>query len=64
MNLSSIFAAPFELVIAIAFLYQLLGWTCIAGLSIMAISLPLNHVLVNRRIKARQLSLGAAYMSA
>jgi len=51
MNLSSIVAAPFELVVAIAFLYQLLGWTAIAGLSIMAISLPLNHVLVKRRIR-------------
>lgn len=51
MNLSSIVAAPFELVVAIGFLYQLLGWTAIAGLSIMAISLPVNHVLVKRRMK-------------
>lgn len=53
MNLSSIVAAPFELIIATVFLYQLLGWTCLAGLSIMAISLPINHVLVKRRIRVR-----------
>ena len=51
MSLSSFFAAPVELVIAITFLYQLLGWTCIAGLSCMLLSLPLNHILVKRRIK-------------
>ena len=51
MSLSSFVAAPVELVIAITFLYQLLGWTCIAGLSCMLLSLPLNHLLVKRRIK-------------
>ncbi|KAK4053631.1 hypothetical protein OIO90_003870 [Microbotryomycetes sp. JL221] len=50
MNLSSIVAAPFELVVAVTFLYQLLGWPAIAGLSIMLISLPVNHVLSKRRI--------------
>ena len=51
MNLSSIVAAPFELVVATVFLYQLLGWTAIAGLSVMAIALPLNNILVRRRIR-------------
>jgi len=75
MSLSSIVAAPFELIIAIAFLYQyapfpyfpsffnltncsfhrLLGWTCIAGLSVLAISLPVNNLLVTRRIGVRPL---------
>ncbi|GAA5957716.1 hypothetical protein JCM3765_003743 [Sporobolomyces pararoseus] len=59
MSLSSIVAAPFELIIAIAFLYQLLGWTCIAGLSILAISLPLNNLLVTRRIKIHRSMLSA-----
>lgn len=51
MSLSSLVAAPFELVVATIFLYQLLGWTAIAGLSVMAIALPLNNVLVRRRIR-------------
>ncbi|GAA6016442.1 hypothetical protein JCM11491_002414 [Sporobolomyces phaffii] len=59
MSLSSIVAAPFELVIAIAFLYQLLGWTCIAGLSVLAISLPVNNLLVTRRIKIHRSMLSA-----
>ncbi|GAA5873644.1 hypothetical protein JCM1840_002987 [Sporobolomyces johnsonii] len=59
MTLSSLVTAPFELVIAIAFLYQLLGWTSIAGLSILAISLPLNQMLVKRRIKLHRSMLSA-----
>ncbi|GAA5937761.1 uncharacterized protein JCM15063_002109 [Sporobolomyces koalae] len=59
MSLSSIVAAPFELAIAIAFLYQLLGWTCLAGLSVLAISLPVNNLLVTRRIKIHRSMLSA-----
>ncbi|CEQ40039.1 SPOSA6832_01630 [Sporobolomyces salmonicolor] len=59
MTLSSLVTAPFELVIAIAFLYQLLGWTSIAGLSILAVSLPLNQMLVKRRIKLHRSMLSA-----
>ncbi|GAA5902673.1 uncharacterized protein JCM6883_007204 [Sporobolomyces salmoneus] len=59
MSLSSIVAAPFELIIAISFLYQLLGWTCIAGLSVLAISLPVNNLLVTRRIKIHRSMLSA-----
>ncbi|GAA6013875.1 hypothetical protein JCM10207_008220 [Rhodosporidiobolus poonsookiae] len=57
MSLSSIFGAPFELAIAITFLYQLLGWTCLVGLTVMAIALPINHVLVKRRIKMHRTML-------
>ncbi|GAA5917290.1 hypothetical protein JCM6882_004151 [Rhodosporidiobolus microsporus] len=59
MSLSSIFGAPFELVIAISFLYQLLGWPCLVGLAVMAIALPINHVLVKRRIKIHRTMLSA-----
>lgn len=52
-------AAPFELAIAIVFLYQLLGWTALAGLSIMLISLPLNRILVKRRIAIHRHILAA-----
>lgn len=51
MSLSSTVTAPFELVIATTFLYNILGWTAFAGLSVMFIALPANHVLVKRRIK-------------
>ncbi|KAM0786024.1 hypothetical protein ACM66B_006839 [Microbotryomycetes sp. NB124-2] len=51
MTLSSLVGAPFELVIAVTFLYQLLGWPAVAGLSIMLISLPVNHVLSQRRVR-------------
>ncbi|GAA5820282.1 hypothetical protein JCM11251_005555 [Rhodosporidiobolus azoricus] len=59
MSLSSIFGAPFELAIAISFLYQLLGWPCLVGLAVMAIALPINHVLVKRRIKIHRTMLSA-----
>jgi ABC-type protease/lipase transport system fused ATPase/permease subunit len=51
MSLSSIVGAPFELLIAISFLYQLLGWTALVGLSVMAVAIPLNQQLTKRRIK-------------
>ncbi|GAA6034025.1 hypothetical protein JCM8097_000654 [Rhodosporidiobolus ruineniae] len=59
MQLSSLFNAPVELVIAISFLYQLLGWTAIAGLVVMALALPINHLLVKRRIKMHRSMLSA-----
>ncbi|BGP16287.1 hypothetical protein JCM10213_008267 [Rhodosporidiobolus nylandii] len=59
MQLSSIFGAPFELIIAITFLYQLLGWTCFAGLLVMALAIPLNHLLVKRRVTIHRSMLSA-----
>lgn len=50
MSLSSFFTAPVELVIGITFLYSLLGWSALAGLSVMLFALPANHYLVKRRI--------------
>jgi ABC-type bacteriocin/lantibiotic exporter with double-glycine peptidase domain len=51
MSLSSTATAPFELVACTFFLYNLLGWTAIAGLSVMVITLPLNQFFVKRRIR-------------
>ncbi|GAA6053022.1 hypothetical protein JCM3770_002387 [Rhodotorula araucariae] len=59
MSLSSIFGAPFELVIAITFLYQILGWTCLVGLGVMALALPINHVLVKRRLRIHRKMLAS-----
>ncbi|KAI8149056.1 P-loop containing nucleoside triphosphate hydrolase protein [Fennellomyces sp. T-0311] len=39
----TLYAAPVELVIGIYFLYQLLGLSCFLGLSVMIITLPINH---------------------
>ncbi|GAA6008715.1 uncharacterized protein JCM10292_005037 [Rhodotorula paludigena] len=59
MSLSSIFGAPFELVIAISFLYQLLGWTCLVGVTVMALALPINHFLVKRRLRIHRTMLSS-----
>ncbi|GAA5897295.1 hypothetical protein JCM8208_003781 [Rhodotorula glutinis] len=59
MSLSSIFGAPFELAIAITFLYQILGWTCLVGLGVMALALPINHVLVKRRLRIHRKMLAS-----
>ncbi|BGP48208.1 hypothetical protein JCM10450v2_004080 [Rhodotorula kratochvilovae] len=59
MSLSSIFGAPFELVIAITFLYQILGWTCLVGLGVMALALPINHILVKRRLRIHRKMLAS-----
>ena len=39
----TIIEAPIELAVGITFLYSLLGKSCILGLSVMIITLPLNH---------------------
>jgi ABC-type multidrug transport system fused ATPase/permease subunit len=62
MTLSSFATAPVELVIAITFLYQLLGWTALAGLSVVGIALPMNHYLVKRRIVVRSLPPSVRHM--
>lgn len=51
MSLSSTATAPVELVACTFFLYNLLGWTAIAGLSVMVVTLPVNQFLVKRRIR-------------
>ncbi|KAI9485487.1 MAG: hypothetical protein EXX96DRAFT_545289 [Benjaminiella poitrasii] len=38
-----IIEAPIELIVGISFLYSLLGSSCLLGLSVMIITLPLNH---------------------
>lgn len=47
----SVIAAPTELVIGIYFLYHLLGKSCLLGLLVMVIVLPINHY--NAKIFAR-----------
>ncbi|GAA5856811.1 hypothetical protein JCM8547_008855 [Rhodosporidiobolus lusitaniae] len=59
MSLSSIVGAPFELAIATFFLYQLLGWSTFVGLTAMAAAIPLNHMLVSRRMKIHRTMLSA-----
>lgn len=39
----TIIEAPIELFVGISFLYSLLGSSCLLGLSVMIITLPLNH---------------------
>ncbi|KAI8646442.1 P-loop containing nucleoside triphosphate hydrolase protein [Parasitella parasitica] len=38
-----IIESPIELIVGISFLYSLLGSSCLLGLSVMIITLPLNH---------------------
>lgn len=50
-TLISLASAPFELVIAITLLYRLLGWPALAGMAVLGLSIPLNQLLVRRRMK-------------
>ncbi|KAK4706065.1 hypothetical protein P7C70_g135, partial [Phenoliferia sp. Uapishka_3] len=58
-GLSTILIAPVQLAIGGTFLYQLLGWTSLAGFSVLLVSLPLNHYLMKRRIRLHRFVLAA-----
>lgn len=40
-----LYGAPLEVIIATVFLYQLLGWAALAGLSLLVLGLPVNYYL-------------------
>ncbi|GAA5817685.1 hypothetical protein MFLAVUS_011236 [Mucor flavus] len=42
-NWFTLIEAPIELLVGVTFLYSLLGSSCLLGLSVMIITLPLNH---------------------
>ncbi|EMD39008.1 hypothetical protein CERSUDRAFT_104287 [Gelatoporia subvermispora B] len=46
-----IYSAPFEIVIASIFLYQLLGWSAFAGFFILIASWPLNNYVSKRAVR-------------
>ncbi|KAI9018109.1 P-loop containing nucleoside triphosphate hydrolase protein [Phycomyces nitens] len=49
----SMFAAPTELSIGVFFLYQLLGKSCLLGLSILVLTLPVNHYNAKQFVKVQ-----------
>ncbi|KJA19718.1 hypothetical protein HYPSUDRAFT_1094370 [Hypholoma sublateritium FD-334 SS-4] len=54
-----IYAAPFEIIIAGLFLYQLLGVSAFAGFFVLVLAWPLNRFLVNRRVRIQKGTLAA-----
>ncbi|KAI5791332.1 P-loop containing nucleoside triphosphate hydrolase protein [Pyronema domesticum] len=52
-------AVPVQVVIAVVLLYQILGWSSIAGISIMVILMPLNYI-ISARFSAIQKDIMAA----
>ncbi|KAI0372366.1 multidrug resistance-associated ABC transporter [Pilatotrama ljubarskyi] len=49
-----IYGAPFELVIASIFLYQLLGWSAFAGFVVLLLSWPLNNYVSRRAVRIQK----------
>ncbi|QRW13623.1 ABC transporter transmembrane region [Ceratobasidium sp. AG-Ba] len=45
-----IYGAPFEIVFACVFLYQILGWSAFVGFSVLVIAMPINHFLSKRSV--------------
>ncbi|KAG8809644.1 hypothetical protein FRC17_003352, partial [Serendipita sp. 399] len=45
------YGAPFTLIIAVFWLYELLGWSAFAGVGIFVVIAPLNHVISGRTVK-------------
>ncbi|KAL8286389.1 hypothetical protein RQP46_004406 [Phenoliferia psychrophenolica] len=51
MMLGYLISSPFELVVAISFLYKLMGWPALAGLSVIAVAVPFNVLISKIEIK-------------
>ncbi|KAI0672246.1 multidrug resistance-associated ABC transporter [Trametes maxima] len=49
-----IYGAPFELVIACLFLYQLLGWAAFTGFVVLLLSWPLNNFVARRSVRIQK----------
>ncbi|RDX45811.1 multidrug resistance-associated ABC transporter [Lentinus brumalis] len=49
-----VYGAPFEIVIASIFLYQLLGWSAFAGFFVLILSWPLNNFATRRSIRIQK----------
>ncbi|KAI0357033.1 multidrug resistance-associated ABC transporter [Trametes cingulata] len=49
-----IYGAPFEIVIASIFLYQLLGWSAFAGFFVLLLSWPLNNYVSRRAVRIQK----------
>ncbi|KAI0772936.1 multidrug resistance-associated ABC transporter [Trametes elegans] len=49
-----VYGAPFELVIASLFLYQLLGWSAFTGFFVLLLSWPLNNFVAKRSVRIQK----------
>ncbi|KGB75304.2 ATP-binding cassette transporter [Cryptococcus deuterogattii R265] len=49
-----IYSAPFEILVASIFLYNILGWSAFAGIVVLAVAAPLNSFVSSRSVKITQ----------
>lgn len=47
-------AVPVQVIIAVALLYQILGWSSIAGIGVMVLLLPINYLISSRFSKIQE----------
>ncbi|KAL1948407.1 hypothetical protein VTO73DRAFT_12482 [Trametes versicolor] len=49
-----LYGAPFEIIIASLFLYQLLGWSAFTGFFVLVLSWPLNNFVARRSVRIQK----------
>ncbi|WVR08508.1 hypothetical protein IAU60_005563 [Kwoniella sp. DSM 27419] len=49
-----LYGAPFEIIVASVFLYNLLGWSAFAGVVVLVIATPMNSYVSKRSVKITQ----------
>ncbi|CAD6904542.1 unnamed protein product [Tilletia controversa] len=54
-DLHQLYGAPAEVIIATTFLYFILGWPALAGLTVLVLALPLNYLLGQRNMRLQRL---------
>ncbi|KAJ7881539.1 hypothetical protein B0H14DRAFT_3760425 [Mycena olivaceomarginata] len=55
----NIYGAPIEIVVGSAFLYELLGWSAVAGFVVLLVGWPLNSYVARRRVRMHKGELKA-----
>lgn len=53
-DLHQLYGAPAEVIIATVFLYRILGWSALAGFSILILAMPLNYLQGRRSYTAQR----------
>ncbi|KAG8934657.1 hypothetical protein FRC02_009484 [Tulasnella sp. 418] len=56
---SGVFISPIRLVIALVFLYRILGWSCFAGVGVVLFAYAINYPLAMKNVQITKLSWAA-----
>jgi hypothetical protein len=54
-----VYTTPFAIVVALYYLYNLMGWSCFVGMTIILVSMPLNTFIQKQYTKVQERLMAA-----